>query len=69
MHQHHRHAKASLFCFGWFGLVVLGLVYLLAPGIPMRALALVGGAAAVRQQGQRWLDQLQRGSGLPPRNR
>ena len=35
------------------------------------ALALGGAAAAaaVRQQGQRWLDQLQRGSGLPPRNR
>jgi hypothetical protein len=33
------------------------------------ALAVSAAAAALRHQGQRWLDGLQRGSGLPPRNR
>jgi hypothetical protein len=33
------------------------------------ALAVAAAATALRHQGQRWLDGLQRGSGLPPRNR
>jgi hypothetical protein len=35
----------------------------------LAALLVVGGSAALWGQGQRWINQLLRGSGQPPRNR
>ena len=37
--------------------------------LPLAALLLVAASAALHRQCSRWIDQLQQGSGQPPRNR